>query len=128
MRRNLSFLLLIVLLAAGCAPTPSVDLEPAQVSQRVGQEGVIIVDVRQPDEWQNEGHIEGAVLMSLDQLASEAKDYLDPEMDIILVCHSGALSKVALELLRNQGFTHLFELKGGMIAWMMAGQPVVYGR
>lgn len=80
----------------------------------------IIVDVREPDEYET-GHIEGALLQPLGTV--ERLDF-DHGTEIVLVCRSGKRSGSAYEKLSRLGFTQLWNLEGGMLAWERLDYPV----
>ena len=81
-----------------------------------------VLDVRRQAEWE-EGHIEGARLKPLNQLA-RAMDDLDPHRPVAVHCKSGYRSSVAASLLRRAGFRHVRNVVGGFDAWKSAGLPV----
>ncbi|MDH8677460.1 rhodanese-like domain-containing protein [Fusibacter bizertensis] len=75
-----------------------------------------LVDVRTQEEF-DEGHIKGAELMPLDQLESLAGDQLnDKDQVLIVYCRSGNRSGQASDLLKELGYTHVYDL-GGIINW-----------
>jgi len=88
---------------------------------------VVVLDVREPDEFRGElGHITGAELSPLQALAARAAA-LPRERPIVTVCRSGGRSgKAALRLL-ELGFARVASLAGGMTAWNAQGLPVEYG-
>ena len=75
----------------------------------------VLLDVRSYDEF-DEGHIEGATLIPVDELAerwSEIEEY-----DKILVyCRSGNRSVAASDILLDAGFQDVYNLLGGIGAW-----------
>jgi sulfur-carrier protein adenylyltransferase/sulfurtransferase len=75
----------------------------------------ILLDVRQPDEYQRE-HIPGAVHAPLPQLASSS-DVYKKEEKILVYCSNGLRSKAAAQLLQGLGFKHVFNIIGGIKAW-----------
>jgi rhodanese-related sulfurtransferase len=85
----------------------------------------LVIDVRQPGEYR-EGHIQGAQLIPLDQLAGKL-DNLPRDRQIICVCRSGARSGAATRQLKAAGFDTL-NMNGGMMAWQRAGLPVSKGK
>ena len=85
----------------------------------------LILDVRTPAEYYN-GHLEGAKLIPVQQLAarlSELRDHKD--RDVLLYCRSGNRSTVAAEILIRDGFQRLFNLRHGIIEWTGKGYGVV---
>jgi len=86
--------------------------------------GAAVIDVRTPEEFAA-GHIEGAVNIDVngpdfDQRVSE----LDTSETYAVYCRSGNRS-VATQLMAQQGFTSVYDLSGGIIAWEDTGLPVV---
>jgi rhodanese-related sulfurtransferase len=84
--------------------------------------GVVIVDVREPYEWQ-EGHIPGAVHIPLGSLPRRLRE-LDPSREVIAVCRSGHRSITAAQMLHQGGFSQVSSMAGGMISWTRRGLPV----
>ncbi len=105
--------------------------EVAGISPEDAAEGVVegrfdvILDVRQPAEYK-EMHILGAVLIPLDRLKDEARTKLNsPDKPVLTYCAVGGRSLQAARILMNMGYTHVFNLEGGIIAWKEKGYPVV---
>jgi rhodanese-related sulfurtransferase len=71
--------------------------------------------VRAPFEYEI-AHIDGAKLIPLGELP-ERMDELDREGEIVAHCKSGMRSAQAVELLRQAGFTNVFNVAGGIDAW-----------
>jgi rhodanese-related sulfurtransferase len=44
---------------------------------------------------------------------------------ILLYCQSGRMSDIAVRTLVRLGYTNLWHLKGGMVAWRLQGYPVL---
>lgn len=74
----------------------------------------IVIDVRQPEEWE-EGTLPGAKLVSLLDLPGAVGD-LDPERATLLVCSVGGRSQRAAVFLVDSGFATVANLAGGMKA------------
>ena len=84
--------------------------------------GAILLDVREPHEWQT-GHAPRARHIPLGQLARRAAE-LPERRAIVTVCRSGARSARAAAMLAQNG-REVSNLAGGMRAWAQAGLPVV---
>ena len=82
----------------------------------------MIVDVREPEEW-HAGHIPDALHIPLSQLAARLAE-LDPGRETIIVCHSGSRSADAATYLRQAGFTQVYNLSGGLLAWARQRLPL----
>lgn len=76
-----------------------------------------IIDVRTPGEY-NEGHIENALNINWnDPSFSQETSKLDKTKPVMVYCLSGGRSSSAANKLRNDGFTNVYELNGGMMQW-----------
>lgn len=98
-------------------------ISPRDVPQRQ-QEGVLLVDVREPHEWQS-GHAPNAKHIPLGQL-SQHLPTLPRERELLFICRSGNRSGQATALARSAGLPAT-NVSGGMIAWTSAGLPVQRG-
>jgi len=102
---------------------------PAEVSVQqalaMKNEGAFVLDVRQPEEW-NQGHIEGATLIPLGDLASRVNE-LPKNQDIVVVCRSGNRSAQGRDILREAGLSNSTSMAGGMNDWIGAGYPATTG-
>ncbi len=101
-------------------PIPTISAAQAQEKIR-GKQPPLVLDVRQPYEYR-EGHIAGAKLIPLNELPTQTKK-LPKNRQLIVVCRSGNRSRRASRILTGEGF-EVENLRGGMIAWQMAGFPV----
>jgi rhodanese-related sulfurtransferase len=75
-------------------------------------------------EFQN-GHIQGAKLIPLNELAEKIKE-LPINKEIICVCQSGSRSQSATRFLVSAGYNAV-DMKGGMNYWLQSGLPVQRG-
>ena len=85
---------------------------------------LVIVDVRTPEEFAT-GYLEGAVNLCVECDAQLLLDNLDPNDDILLYCRTGRRSANALEILRENGYEKVYNILGGITAWVNAGYPTV---
>lgn len=76
----------------------------------------VLLDVRNPDEfaW---AYIEGATLLPINLLTSEASTKLpDKEAYILVYCHIGYRSAQAVKMLGKMGYNNVYDI-GGIIEW-----------
>lgn len=68
----------------------------------------LVIDVREPEEY-SVSHVEGSINIPPSDLIGGAKllTEVDKDTPLILYCRSGSRSQVAINLLRQQGFTDL---------------------
>jgi len=99
-------------------------ISPAGAVALLNDDRTILIDVREPNEFAS-GHIENAKHIPYGRL--EEKIYeLEPhqESPIIVVCQTGTRSQPACKKLTQRGFTQIYEMKGGMLAWQDMKYPV----
>ena len=82
----------------------------------------VLIDVREPREFATATI--GGELMPLGTLPARLQD-LDPEADIVVLCHIGGRSAMATEFLRRNGFPNARSLKGGISAWSSKIDPAI---
>lgn len=87
-------------------------------------DAVHLIDVRLPDEYTGDlGHIPGAKLITLNMIPDRLGE-LPKDEPILFICRSGARSARAAAFAIGNGFTHVYNLKGGMIRWNELGLAV----
>lgn len=98
-------------------------VSPAEAYRKHTSEdgNALIVDVRQPGEWES-GTISGAARVPLTQLGSNM-DVLPRDRQLLTICASNHRSPLAARRLKKAGFDVL-DVSGGMEAWRKAGLPV----
>ena len=80
-----------------------------------------IIDVRTPEEFQG-GHLNEAVNFNV--LAPEFQSQvskLDKSQPVFVYCKVGGRSADAVEKMKSMGFTTIYDMKGGYMAWSSAG-------
>ena len=80
----------------------------------------MLIDVREAWEFQA-GHIDGARLLPLSVFGQRYKD-LRKEDPMVFVCASGARSGEAAQFMYRLGYRHVYNLVGGMNAWLAGGR------
>lgn len=130
-KQMLNFFLLIGILLAGCqsksvtAETVEVtggsyqDVTPDGLNTMLKDKDFVFINVHIPFA----GNIAGTDLSipydQIEQNLSQLPD--DKDAKIVLYCRSGRMSQIAAEKLASLGYTHLWNLKGGMVDWEQAG-------
>ena len=84
-------------------------------------EGPFVLDVRNPEEIAI-CRIEGSTVIPLPELAARLGE-LDPSRAMVVHCKSGMRSAKAIALLRQNGFTRLRNLTGGILGWIKDVDP-----
>jgi adenylyltransferase/sulfurtransferase len=96
--------------------TPVEGIEPDELAARIESgEPITIVDVREPHERAIQ-RFPNAIVIPIGQLARRQKE-LNPDVDTVFICKEGKRSILAINTLREAGYTGpMFNLKGGMDA------------
>lgn len=96
----------------------------ASALQLINHKDAVVLDVREADEVKA-GRLLNAKHIPLGKLRDrigELERYRDTPM--VVVCRSGNRSATACALLTREGFTQVYNLAGGIMAWQKAGLPV----
>lgn len=122
MKRLLAFLLLCFMLLAGCSRAQEGQADYRQISQeeakqKMDEEEVLVLDVREPSEY-DAGHIPQAVLLPVGSITESSAAAVIPEKDttVLVYCRSGNRSKTAAGKLADLGYTEVYEF-GGINTW-----------
>ena len=87
---------------------------PAEFEQLVN-EGVRVIDVRTPGEF-GSARIPGAQNVPMNMLEAESAGW-DRSQPVAVYCATGSRSVSAVEYLAAQGFTTIYHLSAGIVAW-----------
>jgi rhodanese-related sulfurtransferase len=82
----------------------------------------VLVDVRTVGEFMG-GHLPNAINIPLHQVTARL-DEIPTDKPVILVCATGNRSGTAARQLVQAGYTDVYNLRGGTMAWMMNGLPL----
>jgi adenylyltransferase/sulfurtransferase len=108
--------------AAAPAPTSSDALTARELKAELDRgEKVVIVDVREPQEFQI-NRLPGSILIPLGDLPKRYVE-LDPNANLVMQCKSGMRSAKAQAFLREKGFTRVRNLTGGVLGWIDQVDP-----
>jgi rhodanese-related sulfurtransferase len=93
-------------------------ISPAELKERMERgDAFEVIDVREPLEHEI-ARIEGARLLPLSRFPEWAGT-LDPESEIVFMCHHGIRSAQVCSYLAREGFKHLYNLAGGIDLWSL---------
>lgn len=130
-------LLLLLLLTACNASTRTPSSPPAEAASEamttpdevdvvefnsVWQTGEgVFLDVRTPEEF-SAGHVPGAVLLPVAELSADlSKAEAWRDQTVYVYCRTSNRSGVASKLLREAGFEHVVQVRGGYSQWAAHG-------
>lgn len=85
---------------------------------------IVVLDVRTAEEY-NDGHIKNAVNIDFRSanFVSEMQK-LDKNTTYVMHCKSGGRSSMALEKIKDLGFTKIYHMNGGMLEWAEHNLPI----
>lgn len=100
------------------------DLTAAELARLIGRENVVLIDVRETDEFRGE-HIKGAQHIPLATIPAKLAELEKHKPDqVLLYCRSGNRSSAAAKMMVKAGFTNVGHLAGGITAWKAENFPV----
>lgn len=112
-------------LFVGCAPSDIPPISPKEASVMFADKIAIIVDVREDAEWK-EQHIAGAIHIPLGLVASRLSELAQyKDSSVVVQCRSGKRSAKAASTLQTAGFTKVYNLTGGIVAWEKDGLQTI---
>lgn len=101
------------------------DVDPAGFAELATDPDATVLDVRTPQEFAA-GHLPGAI-----NIDSSAPDFADAVAELpkdgtyLVYCQTSNRSGVATDRMADLGFTDVYDMKGGIVAWADEGGPVV---
>ena len=126
--KNLLFILVLFLLAScqnsssstGQAMVPEAgyyNVTNEEFKKLMTKSNSIILDVRTPEET-SRGIISGAMKLDYNNKDfATSLDQLDKNKTYLVYCRSGSRSANACKMMKEKGFTKLYNLDGGYVAW-----------
>lgn len=103
---------------------PEVTVQDVAERLRQGDADLLLLDVREPKELAL-ARVAGAVHVPMRDVPAQL-DRLDPQRDIVVMCHHGARSyNVAHWLRQEAGYERVSNLRGGIEAWSKQVDPTV---
>lgn len=114
------FILILMMVFAGQALQAQIKNISAQEAAALlkQKKEIVVLDVRTQGEYA-EGHLPNSKNMDVLQEAQfmEKIRQLDPKKTYLIYCRTGRRSLTAAEILAKNGFTHLLNMEGGIVAW-----------
>jgi rhodanese-related sulfurtransferase len=96
----------------------------AFAQQRQQPNAPVLLDVRETWEYQT-ASLPNSLLIPMGEISARAHTELDPDQQIVVLCHHGARSLSVTMWLRNQGFENVQSLAGGIDAWSRSIDPTI---
>lgn len=100
---------------------PGLEVDAAQLADELERGTVVLVDVREPYEW-DAGRIPGARHLPLGELGARAGE-LDRDATVVIACRVGGRSGMAAQALRQAGYD-AWSLRGGLLEWHGQGRAM----
>ncbi len=118
----------VVGLAACSDEAPAVTtVSVADAPSVLDDAGLTVIDVRTPAEYSS-GHLAGAINIDVEASGfTSAVGALPKDGEYLVYCHSGNRSRSATAQMAALGFTHVYDLDGGVAAWAAGGGALVTG-
>lgn len=116
---------LVALFATSCSPKVAEKLSLEEYETLMANTKKLqLVDVRTPEEFQA-GHITDAVMIDFKSADfREQVKALKKRKPVAVYCKSGNRSGQAFAILQEMGFKKIYDLEGGITAWIAAGKEV----
>ena len=105
---------------AGPHEPNQIDITPAEAARRMETEDLVLIDVREPYEWEA-GHVPGSAHLDMATLGERLAE-VPEDRPVAFICLSGARSGLVATTLKARGYD-AYNVQGGFGAWFEAGLP-----
>lgn len=96
---------------------PSIDVK--ELKRRIEKQDTLVLDVRTNKEFNNDGRIDQALNIPLDELSQQLSSIeTHLEKSISIICHTDKRSAQAANILIKYGFHNVRVVEGGMTDWL----------
>jgi rhodanese-related sulfurtransferase len=99
------------------------NLKPSELKPMLDNKDFFLVDVHTPPEGRLPNTDARVIYDKVEQNISSFP--ADKGAKIVLTCRSGAMSSEASKTLVRLGYTNVYNLDGGMVAWTAAGYELI---
>jgi rhodanese-related sulfurtransferase len=124
MRSIILSVLLAVVVTATAVASNYTNITSTQAKVMLDKGGIYLLDVRTPQEYQ-QGHLQGAVLIPLDQIEKRFVE-IPKNRKILIYCAVGSRSNAAAGFLAGKGYKDIYNMKDGIVGWHRKGFPIVH--
>ena len=97
------------------------ELDPVAAYQDAMRDDGVILDVREAEELAQHA-LSGALHIPLGELNLRV-DEVPKDRNVYVLCHVGQRSAMATQFLRSLGHDRVWNIRGGIVAWRIAGLP-----
>ena len=127
MKNIVSYLFVVVVAFSSCESLAQqkISISVTEYAAKLQEGRYQLLDVRTAGEYSS-GHLQNALQADWlnKQQFEERTRHLDKSKPVLVYCASGIRSEQAAKWLLKQGFTEVFNLKGGTSAWQVAGRQL----
>jgi rhodanese-related sulfurtransferase len=127
-------LLVFSLLYSGTLLAELINIDNTQL-QNLLNEKTLIIDVRRAEEWADTGVIESSRLLTFfdkngnvdaKKWYSDISKFSDTSTPVILICRSGARSKVIGNwMVKTLGYQNVYNVEAGIVSWKRSSGKMV---
>ncbi len=103
-----------------CSQLSIEELETYLKHKKDAPNDYVIVDVREPDEY-NAGRIENAINIPLNDIRNRMDELPSQDKDIIIYCQRGLRGYIARLIFAHYGYQNIISIAGGYKMWEMHG-------
>lgn len=97
------------------------EIDAGEARKRV-DDGAVLLDVREPEEWYA-GRVDGSLWIPMGDVGNRQGD-LPGDAPLVVICRSGARSGKVVAALVQAGYDAV-NVGGGIKAWVAMGLPIV---
>lgn len=115
-------------MATGRGTPENVRLESPSGAELVANDKTLLVDIRTPEEWQQTGIVDGALLVTYtdaENFVQAIRPHLKPDQTLTLICRSGNRTSRAAGQIAGMIENPVIDVAGGMLRIVREGYTPV---